>query len=121
MDRRKTFAPELSRTVGAFRAELDEFGIEAYWEAFQTETDADFSNACRRAREECDFMPTIKELRKFLPDRRARAAKEETDRWLRRNEQLSAKARASWRQLGPDEPTPVGELLGPWMEPPTEH
>ena len=116
MDRRKTFAPELAKTAGAFRAELGEFGIEAYWEAFETETDADFVQACRRAREECDFMPTIKELRKFLPDRRARLVRQQTERWLAENAAHSRKR--PWPRLGPTEPTPVAELVAPHMKPP---
>jgi hypothetical protein len=115
MDRRKTFAPEMSKTAGAFRAELGEFGIEAYWEAFQTETDQDFAQACRRAREECDFMPTIKALRQFLPDRRARAAVEATDRYLRENQQLSERL-APWPRRIEPEPTPVAELVAPYLE-----
>ncbi len=113
---RKTFAVELSKTAGAFRAELGDFGIEAYWEAFEDETDAEFVQACRRAREECDFMPTIKELRKFLPDRRARAVREETKLWLAKNASYSRKK--PWPRLG--EPTPVAELVAPYLGPTTE-
>jgi len=120
MDRRKTFAPELAKTAGAFRAELGEFGIEAYWEAFCTETDADFARACRLAREQCEFMPTIRELRRFLPDRTSRKAIEATDRYIRQQQLAAAKAHASWpARIGPQDPTPVAELVGQYLD--TKH
>lgn len=108
---------ELNKTSAVFRCELSAPAYEGYWEAFHLETDADFARACRRAREELDFMPTIKQLRMYLPDRRVRAAVEATNRYLR---QLTAPRKPWPARIGPDDPTPVAELVGKYLVPPDE-
>jgi hypothetical protein len=113
--KRETLVMELNKTAAVFRCPLSTLAIDGYGEAFEGVPDADFVRACRRAREECDFMPTIKQLRAFLPDRRGQAAIEETNRWLARN---AASRPKSWPRLGPTEPTPVGELVGRYLDPP---
>ncbi len=121
----KLLVLELNKTAAVFRTELTTLGIDGYWEAFERDDDGDFVTACRRARAECDYMPTIKQLRMFLPDRRAKAAMAATERYLKR-EQRDASKLAPWptdrperrRRLEPGEPTPVGELVGPYLEPP---
>jgi hypothetical protein len=112
----ETLALELNKTAAVFRSELSALAIDGYWEAFERDSDDDFVKACRRARAECDFMPTIKQLRSFMPDRRGLAAIGATERYLRRNRQL-AERQAPWpRRLA--EPTSVAELAAPYLEPP---
>lgn len=123
---REQFALELNMTASVLppRTELSVLALDAYWQAFRTESHTDFSRACRRAREELDYMPTIKQLRTFLPSRASRTAIEATDRYLRDMHQIAARARTTWpARIGPSDPTPVAELVGPWLEPPgrTEH
>ncbi len=67
--RKDVFAVELNKTAAVFRTELNEALMAGYWEAFSDQTDDGFTGACKRARVECDFFPTIKELRRFLPVR----------------------------------------------------
>lgn len=64
-----TFATELDKTAAVFRVELTAPAIEAYWEAFETADDDDFRKACRKARTECEFMPTIRQIAKHLPSK----------------------------------------------------
>jgi hypothetical protein len=116
---RKVLVLELNKTAAVFRTELSPPAYEGYWEAFHTEIDQDFARACRRAREELDFMPTIKQLRHFLPDRRGREAVEATNRYLAKLEACRPKA---WpkqidRRRGNSEPTPVTELVAPYLGP----
>lgn len=67
---RGTFAQEIGMTADAFRVQLTDLAIEAYWQAFETADDDDFRSACRRARKECeDFMPTIGQIAKRMPVR----------------------------------------------------
>ena len=118
---RSLLVVELNKTAAVFRVELSAPAYEGYWEAFAAESDADFTRACFRARAECDFFPTIRELRKFLPSRESRRAVAETDRYLRHMRQIGAKAAASWpARIGPSDPTPVAELLGPYLQEPAK-
>jgi hypothetical protein len=118
----ETLVLELNKIAVALQtAKLSTATYEVYWEHFQGEVDEDFSRACAAAREHCDYFPTIKQLRAFLPDRRARAALEQTDRLIARQQLVGRKAWETWpRRIGPEDPTPVAELVGAWMEPPDE-
>ena len=110
----ETFALELSKTAAVFgTAKLSTVAIDAYWEVFEHEDDQDFIEACRRARADCDFMPTICQLRAFIPQ--GRKAEAETNRWLAQNAAARPK---SWPRLPPSNPTSVSELLEPWMQEP---
>lgn len=64
-----TFAAEINKTADVFRVELSRPALDAYWEAFEVADDDAFRAACRRGRAECDFMPTIKQLARYMPVR----------------------------------------------------
>lgn len=63
------FAMEMAKTADVFRVQLSDLAMEAYWEAFETAGDDDFRRACKRARAECEFMPTIRQIGSFLPSK----------------------------------------------------
>lgn len=115
--KRETLVLELNKTAAVFRSPLSTLAIDGYAEAFEDACEADFVRACRRARQECEFMPTIKQLRQFLPDRRGEAAIAETNRWLA---QSAAHRPRNWPRLGPSEPTPVADLVAPYLGPPPD-
>lgn len=57
-------------TADAFRVQLSDLAVEAYWQAFEAADDDEFRAACRRARKECeDFMPSIGQIAKRMPVR----------------------------------------------------
>lgn len=114
----ETLVLELNKIAVALQtAKLSTATYEVYWEHFAGEADEDFTRACFRAQGECEFFPTIKQLRMYLPDRRARAAVEATDRYLR---QLTAPRKPWPARIGPEDPTPAAELVGKYLVPPDE-
>ena len=64
---RRRFGQEMAKTAAVLRAELSDPLLEGFWEAFEGADIEAFSKACRRAREELDFMPSIHELRRLMP------------------------------------------------------
>jgi hypothetical protein len=120
----ETLVLELNKTAAAMQtAKLSTASYELYWEHFGGEADEDFARACFLAREACDYFPTIRQLRAFLPDRRARVSLQTTGAQIARQRLAAMKAYDSWpRRLGRQDPTPACELVGVWMGPaPTAH
>ena len=61
------FGAELAKLAAVLKGQVTALLIEAFWEAFQDYTLADFVAASRKARETLDFMPSIRELKQLLP------------------------------------------------------
>jgi hypothetical protein len=68
----EVMALELNKTAAVFRSELSAVAIETYWESLSGYGAEDLHWAFKRARENCEYMPTIRDLLELLRPRRQR-------------------------------------------------
>lgn len=66
---RPHFVSELNMLGAVLKGHVTEPLLMAFWQDFEDVTFEDFRVACKRARRELDFFPSVRELRSFLPRR----------------------------------------------------
>ena len=110
----EVMALELNKTAAVFRTELSAVAIETYWESLSSYGKDDLHWAFKRARETCEFMPTIRDLLELLRPRRQRALAEYKPAPYERKPWPERKRR------GQSEPTPVADLVAPYIGPTDE-
>lgn len=95
---RRGFSTEMAKLAAAFKTQLTEPLLAAYWDEFADVSIEDFRRACSTTRRTKDFMPTIRELRSAAGPRRPPA-----------QDPLWARGLTPWE---PTERWPEGRLLG---------